>query len=103
MSQQAVERIAPDRSPAFVVKPMEVVTEPAGLACEKGLNRPGKMIVASLGAEGRARHPLLAGLGKRHHGIATLSEGANATAQPGLDLGTRLVVRKREACLRCLE
>src|SRR6266511_1431293 len=103
MSQQAVERIAPDRSPAFVVEPMEVVTEPAGLACEKGLDRPGKVIVTALGAEGGARHPLLAGLRKRHHGLAARSEGANATAQPGLDLGTRLVVRKRKACLRRLE
>src|SRR6266545_5460494 len=82
---------------------MEVVTEPAGLACEKGLERPRKMIVTALGAEGGARHPLLARLRKRHQGIATRSEGANATTQPGLDLGSRLVVRKRKACLRRLE
>src|SRR6266508_5200304 len=103
MFQQAVERIALQWPPAFVVKPMQVVTEPAGSACEKGLDRPGKMIVTAPGAEAGARHPLLAGLRERHHGIATRSEGAYATGQPGLDLGGRAVVRTRKACLRRVE
>src|SRR6266536_2857172 len=101
--EQAVERIAPERPPAFVVESMDVVTEPAGSACEKGADRPGKMVVTALGAEADARHALLAGLRKRHHRIATRSEGANATSQPGLDLGARAIVGKSKACLRRLE
>src|SRR5438093_6825095 len=61
------------------------------------------MIVTARWAEARARHPLLAGLGEVHHGIATCPEGANALAQPGLELGGRAVVGKREARLRRLE
>src|SRR6266508_4913763 len=61
------------------------------------------MIVAAPGAEAGARHPLLAGLRERDHGIATSPEGANALAQPGLDLGGRAVVGKRKARLGRLE
>ena len=61
------------------------------------------MIVTALRAEADAGHPLLAGAGKRHHRIAARSEGANATGQPGLELGRRAVVGKREARFRRVE
>src|SRR6266511_1202738 len=61
------------------------------------------MIVAAPGAEAGARHPLLAELREWHHGIATGPEGANALAQPALELGSRAVVRKRKGRLRRLE
>ena len=103
MFQQAVERDASKRPPAFVVESVGVVTEPARPARKEGLDHPQEMIVAALGTEAGARHPLLAGARKRHHRIARRAKSTNAAAQPSLDLGGRAVVGKGEACLRLLE
>ena len=49
MFQQAVERDASERPPAFVVESVGVVTEPARPARKEGLDHPQEMIVAALG------------------------------------------------------
>src|SRR6187399_1135449 len=103
MFQHAIEGGASERPPPFVVEPVDVVTEPAGFASKEGLDRPGEMIVTAPGAEAGARHPLLAGVRERHHWIARRAKSANAAAQPRLELGSRAVVGKGEACLRLLE
>src|SRR6266516_1580102 len=100
--QHAVEGDASERPPAFVVESMDVVTEPAGFARKKGLDRSGEMIVTAPGAEAGAGDPLLAAAGKRHHRIARRAKSTNAAAQPSLDLGGRAVVGKGEAVLRLL-
>src|SRR6266516_6864505 len=96
MFQQAVERDASERPPAFVVESVDVVTEPARPACKEGLDHPREMIVAALRSEAGARHPLLAWVRKRHHRIARRAKSADAAAQPGLDLAGRAVVGKGE-------
>src|SRR6266516_5513004 len=103
MLQQAVERDASERSPAFAVESVDVVAEPARPACEEGLDHPREMIVAARGTEAGARHPLLARVRERHHRIARRTKSANTSAEPSLDLGGRAVVGKGEACLRLLE
>src|SRR6266568_6316131 len=101
--EEAIERVAADRSPALGVEPVEVVTEPAGRAGEKRLDRADKMLVTALRAEGHARHAPLASLRKRHHRIAAGSEGAHTIPEPRLEGRARTVVEEREARLRCLE